>query len=64
MMGSRDNEPLRLHLKVLNPAMENQLKLKQTIPVSTRLRFDVHTTSITLKRRRMDAKQRRVRTGI
>ena len=26
------------------------------IPVSTRRRFDVHTTSITLKRRRMDVK--------
>ena len=27
-----------------------------SIPVSTRRRFDVHTTSITLKRRRMDVK--------
>ena len=28
----------------------------KNIPVSTRRRFDVHTTSITLKRRRMDVK--------
>ena len=30
--------------------------LAHTFPVTTRHRFDVHTTSITLKRRRMDVK--------
>ena len=35
-----------------------------TYPVSIRRRFDVHTTSITLKRRRMDVKTTScVRTG-
>ena len=31
--------------------------------ISTRRPFDVHSTSITLKRRRTDVKQSRVRTG-
>ena len=33
---------------------------KRNSPVSTRHRFDIHTTSITLKQRRTAVKQRRV----
>ena len=49
--GLQDNSPDQSILGYINLLWQ-----EENFPVSTRRRFDVYTTSITLKRRRMDVK--------